>query len=175
MGYPEISKFDKVFLKRTLDNLELMESCQNNFTFLVNSMLGLLILPNEYLEKKKYSNTSVFSKKLKECKEIIKIFSSNEITIMQDREYTIQKCIFRTNKNEEKDANNVTLMELLKKMRNSFAHFNIEPTKMGNDWHGIILKNRNKDGYNTFELYMEKHELKIFVEYIIKCNIAIDN
>lgn len=47
MGYPTIQNFDIVFVKRTLENTENYNG-EYTFTMLVNSLLGLIILPNEY-------------------------------------------------------------------------------------------------------------------------------
>lgn len=173
MGYPEVTKFDKIFLERTLENIESMGKCKNNFTLLVNSMLGLLILPNEYLNKNKYKNIKVFSQKINDIQEIKGIFRKEDIVIMQDIEKKISKCIFRTNENIEKPAGEIPLKEVLSKMRNAFAHFGIEPTKMGNDWHGILLTNVNKSGVKTMEIYLEKDELQNLVNYIVKCYLTI--
>jgi hypothetical protein len=46
MDYPSVNDFDKNFIKRTIENLD--GKVKNTFTHLLNSLLGLIILPRQW-------------------------------------------------------------------------------------------------------------------------------
>ena len=169
MGYPEIVAFDHVFIKRTKSILK-QNNSKYDFTLLINSLVGLLILPNEYYKNKKAKpRFDPFKGKIADLKDPLKsIFSEDKITIHQDSEIEIQKCVFRTNEGSVKQANQVLIYELMSKLRSSIAHFNIQPTRSGNDWEGVLLKNTNRNNITTMELYLKQNELKDIIFYIIE-------
>jgi hypothetical protein len=169
MGYPGIKAFDRTFVERTKEILKSYTG-ERDFTLLINTMIGLLILPNEHYEKnKKPFFNCLLNKKITDCDRIKSIFTERIIKIEDEngREKDIQKCIFKKNSGDTKKASELPLYELLKKMRNAFAHFNVVPIKDGNRWDGIIIKNVNKNKITTMELYISQEELYIFVDYVI--------
>jgi hypothetical protein len=169
MGYPTVAQFDRVFVQRTKDILDGIFS-NHEFTLQINCLLGLLILPNEYIKKKKLMKTDQFEGTIDSFQERIKkIFSEDEITLFQDeREFRMNKCTFWTNKGNKKNALYVPFSELLAKLRNSIAHFNIQPTRFNDAWDGVILENINKEKITTMKLYLTKAELKALVDFIIE-------
>jgi hypothetical protein len=51
MGYPTIDKFDIKFIERTKQNVKDYDK-QNKFTHLINSLVGLIFIPNEFNKKR---------------------------------------------------------------------------------------------------------------------------
>ena len=50
MGYPTIDKFDIKFIERTKQNVKEFDKL-NKFTHLINSLVGLIFIPNEFHKK----------------------------------------------------------------------------------------------------------------------------
>lgn len=50
MGYPTIDKFDIKFIERTKQNVTEFDK-PNKFTHLINSLVGLVFIPNEFNKK----------------------------------------------------------------------------------------------------------------------------
>lgn len=50
MGYPTIDKFDIKFIERTKQNVKEFDK-PNKFTHLINSLVGLIFIPNEFHKK----------------------------------------------------------------------------------------------------------------------------
>lgn len=176
MGYPTVEKFDKVFIQRTKEILDGNFS-DYDFTLLINCLMGLLVLPNE--RKSKHFRREHLNQTIDTFPEPIRnIFVENQVVYYQDedqKEKQMSKCAFFTNKGKKKSASPVPLSELLGKLRNAIAHFNIKPTKSSDDykWEGIIVKNiffnnELKKSFTTMKLYLSKDEIKELVAFIIK-------
>lgn len=131
MGYPNLEKFDVELLERTYRNLS-SNSIENRFTQLINSMLGMIILPVEYNADKDLKPYSVKLMNIKLIKDMIN--QKLNITIgNQDFEY--QK-LYWPNIDYEK----ISLFEFILKMRHAVAHQNIKPFKEGSEWVGVVFR-----------------------------------
>lgn len=165
MGFPTINRFDKNFIERTRKNLEESEKFDNDFTFLINTLVGLLILPNEKLKRGVFRKYDPFKKKVKDVPALKNMFTNRKITIVQNREVVIDKAMIFSNDGTPKKILDTPVHELLSKIRNSIAHFQIEPTRSGDKWEGILLKNEYR-GNQTLHLYLTQRELKELALYI---------
>lgn len=165
MGYPSISNFDKTFINRTLENLE--KDIPYPFTHLLNSLIGLIILPLQW---------SIQGRRELE-------FTKKEISVF-DELFFLTETTFYTNKEGEnvqtkklyfkyEDKVVLTVGMLLKKLRNSIAHQAIRPTKENDDWRGVIFRNYSNErktyewGENyDLQLYLTKNEIELFAKFI---------
>lgn len=165
MGYPTISQFDTNFIKRTKQNLECKVT--NDFTHLMNSLLGLIVLPRQWNEQGKVSK-DFFKLKVSEIKELGFLFASTTINDEFNENKKIEKLKFR-----HQNIFELTMETLLDRLRHSIAHQSIRPTSEGNDWCGIIFRNYSgeqraakwDDNYDL-QMYVTMKELRLFVEFI---------
>lgn len=171
MGYPTISQFDKQFISRTIANLN--AKVENTFTHLVNSLLGLIILPRQWNIQGKRT-PEFFNNKIIEFTELNFL---KEVTTFTDEKYAnheISKLSFRG-----KEYNEITLKEIIDKLRHSIAHQSIRPTQEDKDWKGIIFRSYPndsiaaewKDNY-SMQLYLTQSELKTLVLLVAQRYIA---
>jgi len=165
MGYPTTKFFDLNFIRRTRENLEKEGEFEHDFTFLINTLVGLLILPNEKLKKGRFMRYNPFKKKICEVPKLNRMFNKRKVTICQEGTKEIYKVSIWQNNGIEKDISKVPVYEVLSKIRNSIAHFGIEPTRVGDKWDGVILRNIH-NGNLTFEVYLTQLELKELAIYI---------
>lgn len=170
MGYPTVKNFDISYIKRTLENLNKFDG-ENNFTMLFNSLLGLLILPNEYnIKKARTYSFDFFKQKITSYSVLKDIFLIKDITLVNEdnEEYKQRKFFWLSNSNMELQPKNIKLGELIRRIRNGVAHFGIIPTKEGDIWKGVIIRNYPDDDSEHFnlEIYFEESELKAFAELI---------
>jgi len=173
VGYPKISKFDKLLIDRTIKNLENYRG-DYDFTFLLSQTLALLILPVEFYKRGLQLKYDFLNKKI-ENKKLINIFNTKKevrLCSENDKVFKRKKAYFRTNKGVEKDLSKIKAKELFSKLRNSIAHWGITPVKSGNSWEGVILinkhKNKEKKVVETMDVYLTKNELKELCLYIAK-------
>ncbi len=165
MGYPTVSDFDREFIRRTLENL----NCQvtNKFTHLMNSLLGLIILPRQWniqgRREPEFLNRNIL--------EFEELRFLNEPTFFQDdnhNEIETKKFDFKHKKIED-----TKLVELLDKMRHTIAHQSIRPTRDGENWRGVIFRSYQTDqrvskwgeDYNL-QLYLTMSEISEFTRFI---------
>lgn len=142
MIYASDSEFVADFVKRTKYNYILLEKSQYNVTQLINSAIGLLIVPKE----------SVFSK-------------SESLTDCDDLLLKMESCII---KNTYK--NNVTVLEIARHLRNGIAHWNME-FKAEKDCNitspinidKIIITDHNKQTNETFKIELTVSVLHEFL------------
>jgi hypothetical protein len=170
MGYPTVVYFDYNFVKRTLDNLENSE-IKNDFTLLVNSLFGLIIIPNQ-MNVQERRELSFFDKTIDEFSELD--FLKEDTTYSDELSENKYKEI-HTPKLYHKylDYNRILISELLNKMRNGIAHGAIRPTKEDKRWYGIILRcytrdshiKRWEDNYD-FQVCLSQSELKAISIFI---------
>ena len=172
MGYPTIDKFDIKFIERTKANVRSFKS-PNKFTHLINSLLGLIFIPNEFNKKgKRKYKIDFLNKPISEFEQLSKIFTGqSNLTDEQFQPFIQEKFYFKNNRNIEQSTDNTTVGELLRLFRNGIAHQNIIPVAEGDYWKGIIVRNyrnkkdeKNKD-YN-FETYLNQNELRLFATFI---------
>lgn len=172
MGYPTIDKFDIKFIERTKENVN--ESVlPNTFTQLINSLVGLIFIPNEFYKKGKRTYLIDFlNKPVSEYQQLTEIFTG-EVTLANElNEPFQQKKFFRKGRNDiQFSLEETTVGDLVRQFRNGIAHSNIIPIAEGNSWKGIIVRNyesREKEQRKDFdfEVYLNQHDLKKFAIFI---------
>ncbi|NOT48135.1 MAG: hypothetical protein HOP17_10365 [Acidobacteria bacterium] len=176
MGLPSIENFDVSFIQRTSDNLKDYNG-PNDFTMLLNSLLGLIVVPNETSEGREFT-FDFLGKSLTEFKELKPIFLKNAERLLKGSEEVEQKKFFWLSRsNNERDVSDITLREFLKRMRNGVAHFGITPIALPEskkEWCGVILRNYREDeqgdGTKTetmnFEVCLMQGELEALADLI---------
>lgn len=170
MGFPTVKNFDISYIKRTLQNLNEFKG-ENDFTMLLNSLLGLLILPNEYniKEVRKY-NFNFFERKITEYQILSNIFKVENITLINENkeEYKQRKFYWLSNGDNVLQPQDIKLGDFIRRIRNGVAHFGIIPTKDGDKWEGVIIRNYpdDKSIHFNMEIYFKEEELKTFAEFI---------
>lgn len=171
MGYPSVDNFDKVFVARTLENLN--QQVPNTFTHLLNSLLGLIILPRQWNIQGK--------RELEFLDKPINVFE--ELNFLNEETYYSddKKDNIKIKKLECRhiEKNKLTVKILLNRLRSSVAHQAIRPTKDGDNWCGVIFRNystenRTAEWGNNYDLqmYLTESELKLFAEFISKNYLA---
>jgi hypothetical protein len=172
MGYPTIDKFDIKFIERTKENLSEFKPSYN-FTHLINSLVGLIIIPNEFNKKgKRTFKFDFLNKPISDYKTLSRIFTGEVTLINEQGNKFQQRKFFTKDKNENpKTIEETTIGELVRLFRNGIAHSNITPVADGLNWKGIIVKNfksaakEKVDDYN-FEAYLSQNELLQFATFI---------
>lgn len=165
MGYPTISQFDVNFIQRTQENLK----CEvtNRYTHLMNSLLGLIVLPRQYFEQGK-TNKAFYK---------LKILEIPELSFLKG--YTTYNDEFGMNINIKKledkhrQVEELTVGALMARLRNCIAHQSIRPTSEHNEWKGMIFRNYSserrsaawQDNYDL-QVYVTMEELKRLCDYL---------
>ncbi len=153
MGGIKKDKFDIEFIKRTTSVIEEYDG-KFNVTLLVNCLLGLLILPHEYYNKKNYSFLEEDIEKIPEIKNII---VPEKLTFNPTKK-----------KNGEIVPDRKSLKILLNKIRNGIAHQNIEAINQDDNWSGVSIWNCYPLKSNNIDMKIEltSRELKDFALFI---------
>lgn len=172
MGYPTIDKFDIKFIERTKANIKTFNK-PNKFTHLINSLIGLIFIPNEFNKKgKRKYKIDFLNKPIADYKQIVEIFSGKENLTDEQHNVFVQKKFFcKDNNNIQQSIETTTVGNLLRLFRNGIAHQNITPVAEGDYWKGIIVRNyKNRDdeknGNFNFESYLNQKELRLFATFI---------
>lgn len=167
MASPSIQYFDISFIERTLENLKKYEG-KYDFTMLLNSLLGLLVVPNEYnIAKKRRFKYPFLNEKISKFSSIKEIFKNKSYSFLDKDKKEINQYKFRwldDNKNVL-TINDITLESFLRRIRNGIAHFGITPVKEDSLWIGIIIRNYKNREMNM-EVYFEEDELRTFALFI---------
>ena len=170
MSFPSIENFDVSIISRTKHNLENYQD-KYEFTMLLNSLLGLLIIPNEcavteYSGKKRKFSFDFLEKNILYFKEIKNIFSQKSFVHIRDgREVNDEKMTWTSSKGKGKTLEDITLGQILRRMRNGVAHFGFEPLKTDGTWSGIVISNV-KDKKLNFRIHLTETELRTFALFI---------
>ncbi|RAR70625.1 HEPN family nuclease [Flavobacterium aciduliphilum] len=172
MGYPTIDKFDIKFIERTKQNVKEFDKT-NKFTHLINSLVGLIFIPNEFHKKgRRTYKVDFLNSFISNYPELEKIFTG-EVTIENELGNQIiqNKFFYRDNKGNQRTIYNTELGELVRLFRNGIAHSNIIPVSEGNYWKGIIVKNfenktKEKNNDFNFETFLNQKELRVFATLI---------
>jgi hypothetical protein len=175
MGYPTIGQFDVNIISRTIQNLD--AKVQNTYTHLVNSLMGLVILPRQWNLQRRRTITSFESRILES--ENLNFLNNKDIFTNED------------NLNEEipilelrgKNIQEITFKDIIDNLRHSVAHQSIRPTQENNSWHGIIFRSYRNDEQAThwgndyrMQLYLTEEQLRILVTEIADKYLAeVDN
>jgi len=171
MGYPTIDKFDIKFIERTKANVKSFKS-PNKFTHLINSLLGLIFIPNEFNKKgtRKYK-IDFLNNFISDYKELTGIFTGQVELMDEDNNLFMQHKFCYKTKNIEQSIETTTVGDLLRLFRNGIAHQNIVPIADGAYWKGIIVRNYKnqkdeKNGDFNFETFLNQKELRLFATFI---------
>lgn len=166
MGYPTTDVFDIKFIERTKENVKSFRGV-NNFTNLINNLVGLIFIPHEYNNKGNRKTLSFLKCKISEIESLKTIFEARAIDVQVDGEIKqFPKFIYRKD-GKELDLDKIEVQDLLRLVRNSIAHANMIPFGEGDVWEGIIIKNfqdkkkQKKDKYN-FITVLKREELEKF-------------
>lgn len=164
MGYPKIADFDIIIIKRTKENLK-NATIKYDFTLLLNSLLGLIVILHQMKIQGK-RKMAFFEKKISDYKKLD--FLQNEDTFNNEqknqsfKEITMKKLI-RNHINYDK----IKIHELIKYIRNGIVHYGIRPTKDGDIWEGIVIRNYKNDkkilnwsDNYIFQIYLTQSELE---------------
>ncbi len=179
MGYPKIAKFDKEFASRTLANVENFEHT-NSFTHLINSLIGLIIIPRQFnLTKARKYKVDFLKINIADCPEICALFDGEEELIDEAGTKYKQPKFFFKDKNGARTINDTNVGELVSLFRHGIAHSNITPVSddSGVHWKGIIVKNYKnqsdeKNGDYNFQTFLDQDGLRHFATYIAKQYVA---
>ena len=181
MGYPTIDKFDIRFIERTKANVKEFDK-PNKFTHLINSLVGLIFIPNEFNKKgRRTYKIDFLNKSISDYPKLVSIFSGLATLTNEQGNQFQQRKFFHRNKNGiDKTIIDTTVGDLVRLFRNGIAHSNITPVAEGDYWKGIIVKNfetTRKEKVNdfNFETYLNQKELRIFAtliayEYLMNTN-----
>lgn len=173
MASPSIQNFDISFIERTLGNLKKYEG-EYDFTMLLNSLLGLLIVPNEYnIAKKRSFKYPFLGKNISNFSSIKEIFRSKSYSFLDKNKKEIKQPKFRwlTDGGKELTIDDITLGSFLRRIRNGIAHFGFSPVKEDSHWIGVIIRNSKNDKMNM-EVYFEEDELRTFALFIAEKYLA---
>jgi hypothetical protein len=165
MGYPTINDFDRNIITRTIENLD--GTVQNTFTHLLNSLLGLIVLPRQWNSQGR-RKIEYLNKPLSDFREVIFFNDNTHYTDDDGNEVEIKVLELKPD-----ESTTITLKKIIDKLRHSIAHQAIRPTKEGDTWKGVIFRNYTNDNstsswnddYN-FQLYLTQTELEIFAKFI---------
>jgi len=177
MGYPSEKYFDITYVERTKEILDEYKG-KYDFTMLINCLLGLIILPNEYnMQDKREFNFDFLEQKVLYFPKIKNIFknATEKLRNEKGKEFDQRKFLWISKSGNEMSIDDIKLSELINRIRHGFAHMNITPTKDGDYWAGIRVRNypdENKPEYFNFEVYFTQSELYDFAVFIAEKYIA---
>lgn len=150
----EINKFDQDFIKRTKQNLEDYKG-DYEFTQLINSCLGLIILPFE--KSRRNNNSEIWNDSIDNVRSEIDF----DLQIFDPKEYDSKKKI---NKPCEKN-----FKTFIKKLRNCIAHQRIEPINESGKLVRIKFETEDQD----MKVIFDQEQLKNLCFYICDKHLGI--
>jgi len=146
----EITDYEREFVERTIAILQNYDG-EYKLTNAINCMLGLIILPNEMLNRSRSPKWTMLIEEIQEL---------NFLHIQH----------FEPIKGKNRDTGEVeyyskTLKIFLKKVRNGIAHQNIRPINTDGLFTGVEIKNRHG---NIIDLEVEfsRHEFEQFALFV---------
>lgn len=170
MSLPSIANFDVSFIERTKTNLDDYAG-KYEFTMLLNSLLGLVIVPKESKDKRKFT-FDFLSKKLSEFSEFRSIFEQKSHHVIKDnKEVDFPKLYWLSDTDNEIDFGDITVDAFLSRLRHGVAHFGFMPIACPDkkdDWCGIVIRNCRQDQKNNFEVCFMQDEIKALAEFIAR-------
>jgi len=172
MGYPTVAYFDKKIIERTKENLN-NSSFKNDFTQLLNSLFGLIIIPNQ-MKTQGLRSLSFFCNKLSSYNELD--FLKSDMTFLDEmKDGTFKEKNTKKFFHRYRAYSDLSISDFLEHLRNALAHSGIRPIKdPGNEnWFGIIIRNykRDKDilewnGKYYLQLILTQKELKLLCDFL---------
>lgn len=158
MGKIEEKDFDIEFIERTQTLIKEYNG-QTEFTLLLNCLLGLIILPNQFNQRKrlKYLDS--------ELTEIPDIF--NSLKINKNFKFNPTKRERGSNPPRYVPAKQ-NLKSLLKSIKNALSHIEtIKPINKNEKWVGVKLIDKNMTTQNIeMECVLKYSQIKIIAEHI---------
>lgn len=165
MGYPIVNNFDKNFIERTIENLE--KDVPNTYTQLLNSLLGLIVLPRQWNRQGRRA-TEYFNIPLDECEELRFLANTTYYTNDENVNIEIKKLEYKGHIDEV-----VTLKKTIDRLRHVIAHQGLRPTKDGTRWEGVIFRSYYNDDQTSewnddynLQMYLTQEELKTFTLFV---------
>jgi hypothetical protein len=175
----ELRNYPLEFVERTIDLIEKLSASAKqeglDATFLLNCTLGLIVATSENLEscggdyfKKRIAEldqNNSFPQKIayinfsSDFKSFRNEINKKSLVTQLNNSFEISTTI---NINKYEQARNLTLKEFLKKIRNGVAHQNIMPINLDQQWKGVRIWNKNREGIKDFEVEFKLSELKSF-------------
>lgn len=176
MGLPSIENFDISFIERTAENLKTPQ-IPYKFTMLLNSLLGLLVVPNEKSDERKFT-FNFLEAKITDFPQLAKVFEGQSILLRSGTE-EIEQRKFRwlSKSGNDRVLKDISVRELLRRMRNGIAHFGIVPVatpENKKEWCGVIIRNYRDDVIDNgmkietlnFETCLMETELAELAEFV---------
>jgi hypothetical protein len=181
----ELRDYPLEFVERTIDLIDKVSTFAKreglDVTFLLNCTLGMIVATSENIE---LCDSQYFKKRICEL-ESNKIFPTkiayidfnNDFKAYRDKInktslLTLDGSTFsiasKIHVNKYNQARNLTLVSLLKKIRNGVAHQNIMPINQDKVWEGVRIWNHNKYGIKDFEIEFKVSELKQFALFLAR-------
>lgn len=141
----EIKNYNKEFTERTKKLLDeyydkIEQEKGYEFTFLMNCLLGLVVVIKENYDDSDEKFQKFLDKKLNEIEELKYIFP--------------------------KEKKNLSLSEFLRLLRNGIAHQNVEPTNERGIWERVNFYNISGKGKRNFEVVFTQEELRKFALFL---------
>lgn len=168
MGYPSEKNFDITFINRTNEILDEYDG-KHDFTILINCLLGLLILPNEFnMQEKRKFNFDFLQQPISAFSELKAIFEKKPTKLRDEtgNEFDQHKFFWLSTSGKKMNIHDITLGQFLIRIRNGFAHMNVTPTKEGDQWVGIRVRNYTDKKTSNFEVYFTQMELYNFAKLV---------
>jgi len=151
MGGIKKEEFDIEFISRTERILKGYKG-QLNITLLLNCLLGLIVLPSEYYNRK---SRTFFDVELKDIPELTSHFTNIH---------------FNPTKRKKNGwvADKKSLKNLIKKIRNGVSHQQIECIGSKAKWNEITIRDYNIGNHHNLELQVSwtPKQLKEFALYV---------
>ena len=143
MGIPSGS-YDIELIRRTKRLLETYNG-EFNLTLLMNSLLSLIVLPQQHNSRIRKLN-----------------FMNQELAVMEDIDYILNCNNYYFNpRNYNEDLKN-----LLNRIRNGIAHQRIETISENGIWRGVIIEDFDRQGNLGLHLELTTAELRRFALFI---------
>jgi hypothetical protein len=184
----ELQNYPLEFVERTVSLIESLSADAEyrglDVTFLLNCLLGLIVATSENiaiheiktLDKKIFELDSkcLLPQKIAyiDLESALKVYkkqiNGKSLINQGDKNISFESKI---NVNGYRQARNMKLKELLKKIRNGVAHQNLAPLNDGGKWRGVKIWNHGKEGIKDFEIEFEVSELKAFSIFLARIYI----
>jgi len=151
MGAIKNEYFDIEFIDRTI-NIMCSYRGKYNITLLLNCLLGLIILPSEFYNRKSGR------------------FFAADISDIFEIQEMLNGIVFNPTKNTKNgwipDKHN--LRNLLKKIRNGVSHQQIECEEINGKWNKVVIRDFNMRNNNNLELeiHWTPKQLKKFAIFV---------
>ncbi|SEO80015.1 hypothetical protein SAMN05444671_1385 [Flavobacterium sp. CF108] len=153
----QLGQYDRELIKRTIELNKKYKGIYN-ITLLMNSLLSLIVLPNE---KRSFRNIQFLKSSIYSIPEIQNIISQAGF-IFDSGFYKQTINGVKTNTQNPRDLEN-----LLRRIRNGISHQRIEPiSDINNKWIGVIIQDYSSNNVCGLNVHFTISELKSFALFI---------